>query len=170
MADATFRPMRRKVQQLSDEECQQILQAHSHGVLALLGDESYPYAVPMSYVSEPGTLWFHSALEGHKVDAVRAFDKASFCVVDADNVVPCNYTTCFRSVIAFGRVRVEENVDEKMRALRLLGDKYYPSHPMELEAEVAKGADRLLMIRLDIEHLTGKEAIELVRARRGEEA
>lgn len=96
-----FREMRRKRQLLSDEESIRILKTATAGTLALLGDEDYPYAVPLSYVYNDGRLYFHSALNGHKIDAIRKYDKASFCVIEKDEVRPEKYTTFFRSVIAF---------------------------------------------------------------------
>ena len=75
-------------------------------VLALLGDNDYPYAVPISYVYDDGKVYFHSAKSGHKIDAIQRTAKASFCVIDEDLVVPEEYTTYFRSVIAFGRIRL----------------------------------------------------------------
>ena len=162
----TFRSMRRIKQQLSDEVTLSILKNASSGVLALLGDDDYPYAVPISFVYADGRLYFHTALEGHKVDAIRKCDKASFCVVDKDDVHGHEYTTYFRSVIAFGRVHLVENQDEKVAAARMLGNRYNPNNDAELEQELAKGLSRMMMIRFDIEHLTGKEAIELVRGRR----
>ena len=96
-----FREMRRKRQQLAEEEIA-ILEKATTGTLALLGDNDYPYAVPISYVYHDGKLYFHSALTGHKVDAIRKCDKASFCVIEKDDVQPEKYTTFFRSVIAFG--------------------------------------------------------------------
>ena len=77
-----FREMRRKRQQLSEEESISILRKSTAGTLALLGDNDYPYAVPISYVYADGRLYFHSALNGHKVDAIRKYDKASFCVIE----------------------------------------------------------------------------------------
>lgn len=106
-----FRAMRRKRQQLSEAETISILEQSTSGTLALMGDGGYPYAVPISYVYADGRLYFHSALTGHKVDAIRACEKASFCVVGQDSVQPKQYTTFFRSVIAFGRLHIIE--DEK---------------------------------------------------------
>ena len=109
-----FREMRRKRQQLSEEESIAILQKATAGTLALLGDNDYPYAVPISYVYADGRLYFHSALSGHKVDAIRKCDKASFCVIEQDEVHPEKYTTFFRSVIAFGRIHIIEDEAEKL--------------------------------------------------------
>ena len=161
-----FRAMRRKRQQHSEEESIGILQKATAGTLALLGDGGYPYAVPISYVYADGKLYFHSALSGHKVDAIKNCDKASFCVIDKDDVHPEKYTTFFRSVIAFGRIHIIEDKQEKLETARLLGDRYNPNQEETLQKELEKGLSRMLMIRLDIEHLTGKQAIELVKQER----
>ena len=163
--NSTFRQMRRKRQQLSDEESIGILQKATSGTLALLGDNGYPYAVPISYVYSDGKLYFHSALSGHKVDAIRNCDKASFCVILQDNVQPEKYTTFFRSVIAFGRIQIVEDETEKLTIARLLGNRYNPNQDESLRKEIESGLSRMLAIRFDIEHLTGKEAIELVKQR-----
>ena len=157
-----FRSMRRKRQQLSEEKSIGILQKSTAGTLALLGDNGYPYAVPISYVYADGKLYFHSALSGHKIDAIKNCDKASFCVIDQDEVHPEKYTTYFRSVIAFGRIHIIEDEQEKLATARLLGDRYNPNQEEALQKELEKGLARMVMMRFDIEHLTGKEAIELV--------
>ena len=161
-----FRAMRRKRQQLSEEESNGILKKATAGTLALLGDGGYPYAVPISYVYADGKLYFHSALSGHKIDAIRNCNKASFCVIDKDDVQPAKYTTFFRSVIAFGRIHIIEDEQEKLETARLLGDRYNPNQEEALQKELEKGLSRMLMIRLDIEHLTGKQAIELIKQER----
>ncbi len=161
----TFREMRRNRQQLSNEESIAILQKATAGTLALLGDGDYPYAVPISYVYDDGKLYFHSALTGHKVDAIRKCDKASFCVIERDDVQPERYTTFYRSVIAFGRIHIVENEEEKLSFARMLGNRYNPNDEEHLKKELEKGFSRMLMIRFDIEHLTGKEAIELARGK-----
>lgn len=155
--------MRRKRQVLTEEESIAILQKTTAGTLALLGDNDYPYAVPISYVYHEGKLYFHSATSGHKVDAIRRCDKASFCVIDKDDVQPEKYTTFFRSVIAFGRIHIIEDEAEKLNMIRMLGNRYNPNHDEALQQEIESGFSHMLGIRFDIEHLTGKEAIELVR-------
>ena len=115
-----FREMRRKKQQLTQEETMVILREGTSGVLSLTGDEGYPYGVPLSYVYDGDKLYFHCAKEGHKIDAIRKNPKASFCVIAQDEIVPEKYTTCYRSVIAFGSVRILENEGEKRRAIEEL--------------------------------------------------
>ncbi len=160
-----FREMRRKRQQLSQEESIDILKHATAGTLALLGDNDYPYAVPISYVFHEGKLYFHSALAGHKVDAIRKCDKASFSVIERDDVQPEKYTTFYRSVIAFGRIHIIEDEEERLAAARRLGNRYNPNHDEALQKELENGLSRMLVIRFDIEHLTGKEARELMSQR-----
>ena len=139
-----FREMRRKRQQLSEEESIGILQKSTSGTLALLGDNGYHYAVPISYVYSEGKLYFHSALSGHKVDAIRNCDKASFCVIEQDDVQPEKYTTYFRSVIAFGRIHIIEDEMEKLTIARLLGNRYNPDQDKSLQKEIENGFSRML--------------------------
>ena len=155
--------MRRNRQQLSREECERILGRCTSGVLALTGDGGYPYAVPLSYVYADGAIIFHSAVEGHKVDAIRRDNRCSFCVIEQDDIKPAEFTTHFRSVIAFGRIHILEDTDEKVQALRLLGRRYSPNDEPGLQHEIDKSLDHVLLLRLDIDHLSGKQAIELVQ-------
>ncbi len=161
-----FRELRRKKQLLSREETEAVLTRGSAGVLALSGDEDYPYAVPISYVYSGGSLYFHCARSGHKLDAIERSEKASFCVIDQDQIVPEEYTTYFRSVIAFGRIRILEDEEERREAIEKLALKYAPdSTPEERQQEIQREWERLCILGLEIEHVTGKEAIELTRAR-----
>ena len=160
-----FREMRRKRQLLSEEESIAILQKATAGTLAMLGDNDYPYAVPISYFYHEGKIYFHSALTGHKVDAIRKCDKASFCVIEQDDVQPAKYTTFFRSVIAFGRIHIIDDEKEKLETARMFGNRYNPNNDESLQKEIESGLSHMLMIRMNIEHLTGKEAIELVKKR-----
>lgn len=161
-----FRELRRKRQALSNEVCSEILHRGTSGVLALAGDEGYPYAVPISYVYDGEKLYFHSAKAGHKLDAILREPKASFCVIDQDQIVLEEYTTYFRSVIAFGRIRILEDEEEKRAAIEKLALKYAPDDSAENRR---RAIDRewkpLCMLEMSIDHLSGKEAIELVRKR-----
>jgi hypothetical protein len=155
--------MRRKKQLLSEPETIAMLGACTSGVLAVHGDDGYPYAVPLSFAHEEGKLYFHAATTGHKLDALARSDKASFCVIAADDVVPGTFTTHFRSAIAFGRARLVTDDDEKRHALLLLAAKYSRDYLDKADAEIAGEWKRTAVIELTIEHLTGKAAIELVR-------
>lgn len=157
--------MRRKRQQLSAEEAVAILGAATSGVLALTDESGYPYAVPMSFVHEGGRLLFHSARAGHKLDAIAHCDQASFCVIAEDDVVQEEFTTCFRSVIVFGRISMVADDTRKHHALRLLAEKYSPDHLHAADAEIDSNWNRTCALELKIEHMTGKAALELMQKR-----
>ena len=162
-----FREMRRKAQQLSRRETERVLREGSSGVLALAGDGGYPYALPISYVYHQGCLYFHCAPLGHKLDAIAVNPKASFCVIDEDQVMPELYTTGYRSAIAFGRVRRLEDEGEMRAALAALCRKYAPEiDPMET---INKSLKKVCVLEMSIEHLSGKEGLELLRRRKKEE-
>ena len=163
-----FHDMRRKAQALSPEESIQILTEGSSGVLALAAQpqEEYPYAVPLSYVYGDGKIWFHCASSGHKLELIRQNPRASFCVIGKDQIMPEEYTTYYRSVIAFGNIRILEDEQEMLRAIERLMVKYAPEDDgANRSSIIQQSLGRLCMLEMTVEHLTGKEAIELTRAR-----
>lgn len=162
----SFRDMRRFRQQLSREECEAVLRRGTSGVLAVTGDDGWPYSVPLSYVYEEGALLFHCAAAGHKLDALRRDGRACFCVIDQDRVLPEKYTTAYRSVVVFGAVTVLEEEKELRRGGEALGRKYYPQGTArELEREISGSLGRMVILRMDIAHMTGKEGRELTEKR-----
>ncbi len=164
-----FRSMRRKNQAMEQAACEAVLMRNTAGVLAVIGDEGWPYAVPLSYVYAEGSLWFHCALQGHKLDGIQRCDKVSFCVVDQDSVVPEKYTTCFRSVIVFGRARLLSDENDRRRALYLLADKYAPlATAADRDKEIDGHIDRTAVVEVAIEWMSGKEGAELLRQKSAE--
>lgn len=161
-----FREMRRKNQALPPELCRKALDRNTHGVLALAGDGGYPYAVPLSYLFEDGKLYFHCAKEGHKIDAVRSCTKASFCVVDADDVLPDEFTTNFRSVIAFGQVRLLDNPEEIRAVMFRLAQRYSPGRDEGIRRTIREEFAGLAILEFSVEHMTGKESRRLMQARK----
>lgn len=162
-----FREMRRKNQALTQEEIDALLEQGTSGVLALSGDDGYPYALPLSYAYDGTRFLFHCAKVGHKLDAIARNPKASFCVVGQDQVVAKEYTTYFKSVIAFGRLRILEEPGEKRAAAEALALRYAPAEPIHRRQEEIDSAwDRLCMLEMTIEHITGKEAVELSRTKK----
>lgn len=151
-----WRKMRRFKQQLSEEECLAILKKEPRGVMAVLGDDGYPYTVPLDFLYRDGKLYFHGAREGHKLDALRRCSKVSFCVMDEGFRREGEWALNIRSVVVFGRVRIlpwdEPGIEELLRAL---GNKYNPD-PADVEKEIRGHIHRAQMLELTIEHMTGK--------------
>ena len=151
-----FREIRRKKQLLPEETAIEMLQRNTSGTLALLGDDDYPYAVPLSFIYLNGKLYFHSAKNGHKIDAVRKYEKASFCVIDRDQIVPEKFTTHYRSVIAFGKVRLIEEVEEMRSIATALAMKYSGDFAEQIPNEFKAYVNNLVIIEMTIEHMTAK--------------
>lgn len=157
-----FRDMRRKKQEMQQWEIDEIFAGNSSGVLAVLGDDDYPYAVPLTYVRAGDKIYFHSANAGHKIDAIESYDKVSFCVIDTDDVTPDEFTTHYRSVIAFGKARIVNDENGKREAIRLLSDRYCADFENESVQEIDKNIKNFCIIEMTIEHVTGKMATELM--------
>lgn len=165
------REMRRAKQQLSFEEAVGVMCEATSGVLALGGDDGYPYAVPISHAWSDermgqddqfvGRIYFHSATVGYKMDSIMDDEKASFAVVTKDQIVPDEYTTYYRSAIATGRIHVLEDDDERMRGLLALAEKYNPGQPEAADKEISGAFSRVAVIALEVEELTGKQGREL---------
>ena len=122
--------MRRAAQALTEDECVEVLLRGTGGVLALAGGpDEWPYAVPLSYAYRDGVITFHGAMEGHKHELIAANPNASFCVIDADEVVPADYTTRYRSVICFGTIEVVDEPVEQEDDLMFMGEAFNVGHP-----------------------------------------
>lgn len=154
-----FRQMRRYKQQLTQGECINILETEPRGVLALLGDDDYPYAIPMSHVYTDGKIYFHGAKDGHKNDAVRKYSKCSYCVMDNGVKKENEWWYTFKSIIVFGKIQIVTDDNEKIEKLRLLGNKFFPTAE-ETEQEIERLLDRTEVFELTIEHISGKIVVE----------
>lgn len=164
-----FPNMRRFKQELSQEDTIRILQENSYGVLALEGDDGYPYAVPLGYHYADGHIYFHGAKQGHKMTAIGTGCKASFCVVAQDKVVPSEFTTYFISAIAFGKVSIVEDESKKRAILEMIAEKYAPGDVGGREHEISKAWKAVCVFQLELEHMTGKAAMQVIREKKNQE-
>lgn len=129
------------------------------GVLACIGDNGYPYPVPLRYVYFNEKIYFHSAKAGYKIESIKRNPRISFAVIDEDTIVSEEFTSYFRSVIAFGIARIIEG-QEKIEALRTLVEKYSGDQPQEIKEKNLNGCTQAYVVAIDIEYLTGKQAKE----------
>ena len=150
-----FRKMRRAKQELSKDECIDILTNEPRGVLALLGDYDYTYALPMSHVYVDGKIYFHGAKTGHKSDAVKKHEKVSYCVMDKGVLNDDGWSYTFRSVIVFGKITTLTDKDEKIDRLTYLGDKFFPTHE-ETVKEINRLIDKTEVFEISIDYMSGK--------------
>lgn len=152
-----FRKMRRFKQQLEKEECVEILKNQPRGVLSVIGDDGYPYGIPMNhwYCEEDGRLYFHGAREGHKLDAINACDKVSYCVYDEGYRKEGEWALNIRSVVVFGRMSVVRD-EEKVRTICSNLCRKFTDDQEYLEKELKNSLPRVCCLELIPEHMTGK--------------
>ncbi len=125
-------------------------------MLSMHGANGYGYGIPISYVLEGEHLYFHGAPEGFKLESLALDDRVSFCVVGATKVAPRQFSTAYESVIVFGRIASVTDEPERIHALRLLSAKYSPEYPALAEKYINVSLHRTHILRLEIEHLSGK--------------
>lgn len=156
-----FRKLLRHKQQLSDAECIEILKSEPRGVLSVVGDEGYPYGLPIDhwYCEESGKLYFHCGKIGHKLDAIRACDKVSYCVLDGGTPEDGGWALYFRSVIVFGRAKIIEDKARIIEITRQLSYKF-TDDTAYIEDEIRRFAAGTLCIELTPEHICGKRVHE----------
>ena len=152
-----FRSMRRFKQQISDAECIEILKTEKRGVLSLIGDDGYPYGIPIShfYDERDGKIYFHGAKEGHKIDAIKANPKASFCVMDKGFRKDGEWALNIKSVVAFGKVSLVTDSKKTEEICTKLVQKFTDDKEY-LEKELKNALPRVQCFEFTIEHMTGK--------------
>ncbi len=153
-----FRKMRRFKQQVSDEECRRILKEEKRAAFSVIGDDGYPYTVPVNfyYDEEDNCIYLHTAGSGHKADAVRNCEKVCFTVCNQGFKTSGNWEWNATSVVIFGKASFVDDREKLLHRLRKLAEKYYPTAE-EIEKEMtSSAADVVQMIAIDIEHMTGK--------------
>lgn len=158
-----FRKMRRFKQLLSEDEAKRIIDEAQCGVLGVIGDDGYPYTVPVTHVRVDDKIYFHSAKGGHKIDAIKENPKVSFSFVGKNDIVGPEFTTYFSSAHVFGHAHIVEDDEERNCAFRALGEKTCSDGMYRFDEVMAKEASLALIICVDIEHITGKAAMELLK-------
>lgn len=156
-----FRTIRKKKNEISTEAAKQLLRSSRRGVLAVNGDNGYPYAIPINYLYDEDTqkIYFHGARAGHKVDALRACDKVCFTVYGNKTVREEAWAPFMQSTVVFGRCHLLENGPEAMALLKKFAMKYYPEEQLADE-EIAHAGKAAQLFEIEIEHLSGKEVQE----------
>ncbi len=152
-----FREMRRIRQQISEEECIEILKEQKRGVLSVMGDDGYPYGIPLDhwYSGADGHLYFHGAKTGHKIDAIAKNDKVSYCVYDEGYRKEGEWALNIKSVVIFGRMYVVTDEDKKREICIELCKKFTDDEEY-IQRELVNSFSRVNCLELIPEHMTGK--------------
>ena len=156
-----FRELVRKNKQLSEEECIKLLTEETRGVLSVLGDDDYPYGMPMNhwYNPEDGKLYFHCGNIGHRLEALRKHNKVSFCVYDSGIKEDDHWAYKVKSVIVFGKIEIIDDMDRIIDVTTKLSYKFIQDDEY-IKGEIESSAHRTLLLCLDMEHICGKLVTE----------
>ena len=156
-----FRAVRKKKNEISQDEAKNLLCSSRRGVLAVNGDEGYPYAIPINYLydEEKNKIIFHGAKAGHKVDSIKKNDKICFTVFGNETIMEENWAPYLQSVVVFGRCHLVENRDDTVRLVKKFALKYYPNEDM-INEEITNFGKGVQMFEIEIEHLSGKKVQE----------
>lgn len=150
-----FKEIRREKKKMSEEETLKVLSEGEYGVLATMSTNGYPYTTPLSYVYINDSIYFHSALEGHKLENIAANNKVSFCVTTDIELLPEEFSTKYKSVIAFGQAS-EVVGEEKNLALLAFISKYSPNYAIEGTKYIQAASNKTIVIKIVIDHISGK--------------
>lgn len=156
-----FRPCRRKNRIISDEAAKQLLSSEKRGILAVNGDDGYPFALPVNYFYDQDNekIYFHGAKAGHKVDALKKCDKVCFTVYGNEHYAEGDWAPYVQSTVVFGRCHLIDDAGITENRVRELAEKYYPSKD-EIDGEIAKSIKAVQLYEITIEHLSGKQIQE----------
>ncbi len=156
-----FRKLTRKNQQLSSDECIKILQEETRGVLSVLGDNEYPYGMPLNHFYNPdnGNIYFHTGKIGHRTDSVKNHNKASFCVFTSGERDSGEWAFKVKSVIVFGRIEIIDNLDEVIDITTKLCRKFTTDESY-IKKEIDAYADKTILLKLTPENICGKSVTE----------
>lgn len=150
-----FKEMRRSDKMLTNEEMLEIMSTAEYGILSTIGDDGFPYGVPVNFVYQDDTVYFHSALTGHKSDNLEFNNKVSFCVVKDVALIPDDFNTKFKSVIAFGEVQeVEEEKKKDIYVLFL--EKFSPNYMEAGMKYIKEAGTKAKIYKIEIEHISAK--------------
>lgn len=151
-----FREIRRGDRALSEDQAREILQRAEYGVLATVGADGWPYAVPVNHALSGDVLYIHCAVEGHKLENIAHEERVSFCAVAGATVLPAKLSTLYESAIVFGRAALVTDAAEKRRALELLAVRFCGDLTPEAEQAIATTGSRTAVVRVRIERIAGK--------------
>ena len=156
-----FRPIRKKKNEISTDSAKELLRSSRRGVLAVNGDDGYPYAIPVNYLydEENNSLIFHGAKAGHKVDSLKKDDKICFTVFGNEKIKEEEWAPYLQSVVVFGRCHLVESRDDILRLVKKFALKYYPDENT-VDEEIAFSGKGVQMFEIKIEHMSGKEVQE----------
>lgn len=160
-----FPKMRRIKQQLDNSEVLDILKSNTTCTLALIGENGYPYSLPISYCYDEDNIYFHCAKVGHKIDCIKNCDSISLSVIEHDEIIEEKFTDKYKSVVVFDKVEIIDDEKEIRRLCRKMCAALCPNVSDGIEKEIEQFIEQTAVVKITIEHMTGKEGLEFLKER-----
>ena len=157
--------MRRIKQQLDNSKVLDILKSNTTCTLALIGENGYPYSLPLRYCYDEGNIYFHCAKVGHKIDCIKNCDSISLSVIEHDEIIEEKFTDKYKSVVVFGKVEIIDDEKEIRRLCRKMCAALCPNVSEGIEKEIEQFIEQTAVVKITIEHMTGKEGLEFLKER-----
>lgn len=156
-----FREMLKKKKRISVEECIEILKSETRGVLSVIGDNDYPYGMPMNhwYNEEDGKIYFHSGNFGYRLEALRKNNKVSFCTYDKGYKNEGEWAWNVRSVIVFGKIEIIDELKTIIDIATKLSHKFTQDEEY-IKKEIELYGHETILLQLTPEHISGKKVSE----------
>ncbi|MCL2574255.1 MAG: pyridoxamine 5'-phosphate oxidase family protein [Defluviitaleaceae bacterium] len=151
-----FKEIRRSERTLSDAELLEIMAKAEYGVLSTVGANGYPYGIPINFVYQDNTIYFHCATDGQKLENIWHSNKVSFTVVADVELLPRSFSTKYRSVIAFGLASEVTDTDKKMDILVSIIEKFSKNFAMEGMKYIEASSHKTKVYQVEVEHIAAK--------------
>ncbi|WP_312906314.1 pyridoxamine 5'-phosphate oxidase family protein [Tissierella praeacuta] len=170
--------MRRKDREMNKEFGLEVIDKSRYGIVSMIDEDNEPYGIPLSIVRDEETLYFHSAMDGRKVKALEKNPNVSVAFI-GEVKVPENYTkeeldeivkdeskavllissvftTQYESAVVKGKVKLVEDEEEKIKAMRLICEKYTPTKMSYFNMAIKAGLKRTNVYKIEIEEIKAK--------------
>ena len=157
--------IRNKERLLSQEDTLELIKMAEHGVLATINEANQPCTTALNHVYLDGELYFHSGLEGEKLDNIKIHPDVSYFIIGVADVIYDQFTTAFSSAVVHGTMTIVDDPEEKHRALTALVDRY-SSEIIPSDAKrnfILDGLDCVSILKLVPEHISGKARLRRKR-------
>lgn len=148
--------MRRQEKAMPQEETLEVLDKAEYGVLSTISADDTPYGTPMNFARVGDAIYFHCALEGHRMENIAGNKSVCLNVVDSVVLMPEKFNTQYRSVTVFGDISIVEDTEEKKKGIKAIADKLSPDFEKEGLAYIEKAFSNMHVLKMKVTKMTGK--------------
>jgi nitroimidazol reductase NimA-like FMN-containing flavoprotein (pyridoxamine 5'-phosphate oxidase superfamily) len=149
--------MRRKDREMPEEFAMAVINKCRFVVMATVNPDGTPYCVPLSIARDGEWLYVHCARNGHKIDNLKRQNRVCVSCVGDTSLPPDHFTVAYESAIVFGTAEEVMEREERIRALRLICERYTPANMAAFDEEIRKALDATAVWKIHIDEASGKQ-------------